>query len=114
MPWCLDLAKKFGLVGAVFFTQSCAVGSIYYHVQRGLIKVPVTETEISVPGLPLLEHQDLPSFVSDFGSYPSALFHLLVDQFSNIDKADWVLCNTFYELEQEVCCVTKIYYCISC
>ncbi|KAI5315343.1 hypothetical protein L3X38_044519 [Prunus dulcis] len=26
---------------------------------------------------------------------------LNLDQFSNLDKADWVLCNTFHELEQE-------------
>ncbi|KAL6211834.1 hypothetical protein ACLB2K_017057 [Fragaria x ananassa] len=27
---------------------------------------------------------------------------MVVGQFSNVDEADWVLCNTFYELEPEV------------
>nr|POE96131.1 udp-glycosyltransferase 74e2 [Quercus suber] len=27
---------------------------------------------------------------------------MLVSQFSNVDKADWVLCNTLYRLEPEV------------
>jgi len=44
----------------------------------------------------------MPSFIYNFGvSYPT-FFDRIVGQFSNIDKADWVLCNTFYELEQEV------------
>ncbi|WRX10879.1 hypothetical protein QQP08_003366 [Theobroma cacao] len=34
LPWALNVANKFGLVGAVFFTQSSAVGSIYYHIYK--------------------------------------------------------------------------------
>lgn len=26
IPWSLDVAKKFGIAGAVFFTQYCAIG----------------------------------------------------------------------------------------
>ncbi|XP_062173992.1 UDP-glycosyltransferase 74F2-like [Alnus glutinosa] len=101
LPWALDVAKKFGLVGAVFFTQSCAVDNILFHVYKGVLKLPLSEPEILLPGLPPLQPQDTPSFICDFGSYP-AFFDMVVQQFSNIDKADWVLCNTFYELEQEV------------
>ncbi|KAB1223562.1 UDP-glycosyltransferase 74F2 [Morella rubra] len=101
LPWPLDIAKKFGLVGAVFFTQSCVVNSIYYHVHKGELKLPLSEPEIFLPGLPPLEPQDMPSFIYDWGSYPGGL-DMLVNQFANIDKADWVLLNTFYELEQEV------------
>jgi pathogen-inducible salicylic acid glucosyltransferase len=101
LPWALDIAKKFGLVGAVLFTQSCAVDNIYYHVHKGVLKVPLSETEILLPGLPPLQPQDMPSFIYDFGSDP-AYYDTLVGQFHNFDKADWVLVNTFYELEQEV------------
>ncbi|XP_059434663.1 UDP-glycosyltransferase 74F2-like [Corylus avellana] len=101
LPWALDVAKKFGLIGAVFFTMSCAVDNILYQVHKGALKLPLSESEILLPGLPPLEREDMPSFISDFGSYP-AFFDMVVQQFSNIDKADWVLCNTFYELEQEV------------
>ncbi|KAK9941777.1 hypothetical protein M0R45_007471 [Rubus argutus] len=101
MPWPLDVARKFGIVGAVFFTQSCAVDNIYYHVNKGLLKLPLTDSEILLPGMPPLEPLDLPSFVYDFGSYP-AVFEVVIGQFSNVDKADWVLCNTFYELEEQV------------
>ncbi|GLT64025.1 hypothetical protein SLA2020_365420 [Shorea laevis] len=101
LPWALDIAKKFGLVGAVLFTQSCAVDNIYYHVHNGVLKVPLSETEILLPRLPPLGAQDMPSFIYDVKSDP-AFFDMVVAQFSNVDKADWVLVNTFYELEQEV------------
>ena len=102
LPWALDVAKKFGLVGAAFFTQSCAVGNIYYHVYKGVLKVPLSETEILLPGSPSLRAPDMPSFIYQFGISNPVILDILGGQFSNIDKADWVLCNTFYELEQEV------------
>ncbi|KAI5315340.1 PREDICTED: UDP-glycosyltransferase [Prunus dulcis] len=111
MPWPLDVAKKFGIVGAVFFTQSCAVDNIFYHVHQGLLKLPLPpDSEILLPGLPPLQPSDMPSFIYVYGSYP-AFFTMVVDgQFSNVDKADWVFCNTFYELEEEVVdCMAKLW-----
>ncbi|KAB2602440.1 hypothetical protein D8674_003445 [Pyrus ussuriensis x Pyrus communis] len=103
MPWPLDVDRKFGIVGAVFFTQSCAVDNIYYHVQQGLLKLPLPpDSEILLPGLPPLQPSDMPSFIHVFGSYPAFFKMVVDDQFSNVDKADWILCNTFYELEEEV------------
>ncbi|KAK9225648.1 hypothetical protein WN943_010691 [Citrus x changshan-huyou] len=67
LPWALDVAKKFGLLGATFLTQSCAVCCIYYHVNRGLLKLPLTGNDILLPGMPPLEPQDMPSFVYDLG-----------------------------------------------
>ncbi|KAE9463717.1 hypothetical protein C3L33_04405, partial [Rhododendron williamsianum] len=102
LPWALDVAREFGLVGAAFFTQSCAVSNVYYHVRKGILKLPFEEGKaILVPGLPPLERSETPSFVGDYGSFP-AFCDMLVNQFSNIDKADWVLFNTFYDLEEEV------------
>ncbi|XP_022722111.1 UDP-glycosyltransferase 74F2-like [Durio zibethinus] len=102
MPWALDVAKQFGLITAPFFTQMCAVDYIYYNVHHGLLSLPVSSTPVSLPGLPLLEHGDLPSFLcSSEGSYAAYLKRAL-NQFSNLDKADCILVNTFYNLEDEV------------
>ncbi|CAL9022640.1 unnamed protein product [Prunus brigantina] len=103
MTWPLDVARKFGIAGAVFFTQSCAVENIYYHIHEGLLKLPLADDQsrILLPGLPPLEPLDLPSFVYDFGSYPD-FYQASLAQFSNVDKADWILFNTFYELEEQV------------
>ncbi|XP_030521769.2 mogroside IE synthase-like [Rhodamnia argentea] len=99
LPWALDVAQKFGLVGAAFFTMSCAVNSVFYHCQKGLLEVPVRK-QVLLPGMPPLEPQDMPSYVCDLESYPT-FFRVLVNQFSNLDRADWVLCSGVYELEQE-------------
>ncbi|GLT64022.1 hypothetical protein SLA2020_365390 [Shorea laevis] len=39
LPWALNIAKKFGLLGAVFFTQSCTVDNIYNHVYKGVLNL---------------------------------------------------------------------------
>ncbi|XP_050366365.1 mogroside IE synthase-like [Argentina anserina] len=101
MPWPLDVAKGFGIVGVPFFTQSCAVNNIYCHVHQGLLKVPPSTDETLLPGVRVpLRASDMPSFVSAPSQYP-AFLRMVVDQFSNVDKADWIFCNTFYELEVE-------------
>ncbi|TYH64012.1 hypothetical protein ES332_D07G236800v1 [Gossypium tomentosum] len=101
LPWALDVAKQFGIPSAVFFTQSCAVNSVYYHVSKGLLQLPLPVPHVSLPGLPPLQVSELPSFVARYGSYP-AWFDVVVNQFSNIDGADWVFFNIFYDLEKEV------------
>ncbi|CAN1252437.1 UDP-glycosyltransferase 74F2 [Linum perenne] len=73
LPWALDVAKDHGLYAASFFTQ---------------------------PWLPDMEPRDMPSFVNAPEAYP-AYFAMVVNQFSNTEKADYVLINTFYELEKE-------------
>ncbi|CAL1401194.1 unnamed protein product [Linum trigynum] len=102
IPWCLDVAKEFGILTADFFTQSCAVDAIYYGVREG--KVPVGETTGYnfgvIPGLPALERRDLPTLLHDCGPDPDP-FGLILGQFSNAEQADWVLCNSVLEVEQE-------------
>ncbi|CAK8542574.1 unnamed protein product [Lathyrus sativus] len=101
MPWCLDVAKRFGIIGASFLTQNLVMNSIYYHVHLGKLKPPFAEQVISLPALPPLQHKDMPSFYFTYEQDPS-LLDLVVAQFSNIEKADWILCNSFFELEKEV------------
>ncbi|EOX93683.1 PREDICTED: UDP-glycosyltransferase 74G1 [Theobroma cacao] len=101
LDFALDVAKQFGIRTAAFFTQACAVNSVYYHVSRGLLQLPLPEPKVSLPGLPPLEVSELPSFVCHHGSYP-AWFDVVVNhQFSNINEADWVFLNIFYDLEKE-------------
>ncbi|CAN4085658.1 unnamed protein product [Withania somnifera] len=101
MPWALDVAKEHGLIGVCFFTQSCAVNYIYYYVHHGKLKLPISSTPVKIPGLPELELRDMPSFIYVHGTYP-AYFELVLNQFMNVDKADYVFVNSFYKLEAEV------------
>ncbi|XP_031119333.1 UDP-glycosyltransferase 74F2-like isoform X4 [Ipomoea triloba] len=102
LPWVVDVAGEEGISGAAFFTQSCAVDGIYYYCQQGRFKVPLGGDQVvEIPGLPCLEPKDMPSFIYSPESYPMAL-EMLMNQFCNIQKADWILVNTFYELELQV------------
>ncbi|KAL5167229.1 UDP-glycosyltransferase 74E1 [Glycine soja] len=69
--------------------------------RSGKLRVPLTKNEISLPLLPKLQLEDMPSFLSSTDGENLVLLDLAVAQFSNVDKADWILCNSFYELEKE-------------
>jgi pathogen-inducible salicylic acid glucosyltransferase len=86
MPWALNVAQKLGLDGAPFFTQACVVNAIYYHAHQGAIQMPLEGSSISLPSMPSLEINDLPSILYDTGSYPDIL-NVVVDQFSNFQEA---------------------------
>ena len=86
IPWTLDIARKYGLDGAPFFTQSCAVNVIYYHLHQGTIKLPLEGPTVSLPSMPTLAMNDLSSFLYNPGSYP-VLLRLALDQFSNFQEA---------------------------
>ncbi|XP_058772339.1 UDP-glycosyltransferase 74B1-like [Vicia villosa] len=101
LPWALDVAKKHGIYGAAFFTNSAAVCNIFCRIHRGLIDVPVDDLPLIVPGLPPLECRDLPSFIRFPESYP-AYMAMKLSQFSNLNLADWTFVNTFQALEGEV------------
>ncbi|KAH0740119.1 hypothetical protein KY290_033162 [Solanum tuberosum] len=111
LPWAVEVAKNFRLVSAAFFTQNCAVDNIYYHVHKGVIKLPPTQNdeEISIPGFSsTIEASDVPSFV--ISPEAERILEMLANQFSNLDKVDWVLINSFHELEKEVIdWMSKIY-----
>ncbi|KAL6582341.1 hypothetical protein OROMI_006355 [Orobanche minor] len=101
LAWVLDLTKKYHIKGASFFTQACAVDYVYYYVHHGVLNLPVeTPPTVELPGLPPLDLADMPSYIYVPGSYP-AYFQLLLSQFVNVEKADFVLVNTFYALETE-------------
>ncbi|XP_031257479.1 UDP-glycosyltransferase 74E2-like [Pistacia vera] len=101
IPWILDIARGFGMDGAPFFTQPWAVNSIYYHFLQGQFKIPLEEPIVSLPSMPPLKLNDLPSFFDATDAYPTSL-NMLVNQFSNVEKLNWLFCNTFDELEDEI------------
>ena len=101
-PWALNVAKQFGLRGASFFTQCWAVNAIFYHLKQGTFRVPLEEPVVSLPSMPELGISDLPSFICDNSRAYPGLCKLVKDQFSNFQEADWVFCNTYDKLENEV------------
>jgi len=104
LPWVPEVANKFDIPLAFFWTQSSAVYSIYYYFSRGLT-IPgdgrgKTTDVIEIPGLPLLNVSDLPTFLQPSNVYVF-LLRLVIDQFDPLSKATWILGNSFEELESE-------------
>ncbi|XP_015059609.1 UDP-glycosyltransferase 74E2-like [Solanum pennellii] len=100
--WAIDLAHDLGLKGAAFFTQSCALSVVYYHMDPEKNNICVFDDDgVCLPSLPLLQKQDLPSFVCQTDLYPS-LKKLVFSRNINFKKADWLLFNSFDVLEKEV------------
>lgn len=102
LPWVVEVPKKFGLVAIEFFTQHSGVNLVEYHYYHKLIPYPV-ESPVTIPGLPLLQPEDVPSYGVYLGN-----FTLMASQFSTVDKADFAVVNTFYKMEEEVSSRTSV------
>nr|AKA44577.1 UGTPg20 [Panax ginseng] len=98
----LELAHKLGLRGASLFTQTCAVCSVYYHVQRGSLALPLEGHTVSLPSIPVLEMEDLPSLVQPHDRLYPGLLEVIKKQFVDLEKADWIFFNVFDKLEEEI------------
>ncbi|EEF42275.1 UDP-glucosyltransferase, putative [Ricinus communis] len=104
LPWALDVARQHGIFGAPFFTNSAAVSSIFCRLHHGFLSLPLDvegDKPLLLPGLPPLYYSDLPTFLKIPESYPAYLA-MKLNQFSNLDMADWIFANTFEELESKV------------
>lgn len=102
-PWAWDVAQKFGIVGAMFSTQNCIVTYLYYCVHQGVLSFPISSRPDFIPGLQMLQLQDIPSYLSmelkDL--YPS-FTHLVLRQFHTTQNPHFILVNTSYGLEDQV------------
>ncbi|KAK6160880.1 hypothetical protein DH2020_004261 [Rehmannia glutinosa] len=101
IPWASKVAAELGIAKAAFFTQSCAFVAFCYPMHCDLSGVTPSVPFLSMPGLPELRLPNLPSFGPETGHYPPIIRYIL-SQFDNSEKADWVLFNSFYKLEEEV------------
>ncbi|KAL9664860.1 hypothetical protein QQ045_020269 [Rhodiola kirilowii] len=96
-PWALDVARRYGLIGAAFFAQNCFVSAVYYRFSVG----KMSDSDDVVGALPELETRDLPSFLQDENS-PKTILEMLASKFRNLHEAEFVFFNTFDKLEEEV------------
>nr|XP_009590343.1 UDP glycosyltransferase 9-like [Nicotiana tomentosiformis] len=100
--WIIDLAHQLGLKVAAFSPIPCAPSAIYYHMHPETSKIPLDGSTLSLPSLPLLEKEDLPSFVYQHRDLHPTIARLFFGLTINLKKADWLLFNTFDVLENEV------------
>ncbi|XP_078443707.1 gallate 1-beta-glucosyltransferase-like [Wolffia australiana] len=103
IPWVMDVAGEMGIPRAVLWVQSVAVFSAYFHYHRNLVEFPSEskpDLTVELPGVPVLDPQDVPSFLMPGNPFPSLTTAILA-QFSNVEDADWVFANSCEEMESE-------------
>ena len=101
LPWAVDIAKQHGIGAAPFITQSCTIAAIYYNLYQERFTLPLQEPGVSLPSLPLLRMDDMPSIISQPASYPFIL-RVCLEMFHNFHEVNWAFCNSFDKLEEEV------------
>lgn len=101
LPWVLDIARGRGLLAASFFTQSCSVCAVYYHLKNELLMFPDADRVVSMPALPRFKTGELPVFPKVMDPN-NTIMNFIIAQFSNLEEVDWIFFNTFDKLEYEV------------
>ncbi|KAL0334910.1 UNVERIFIED_CONTAM: Gallate 1-beta-glucosyltransferase [Sesamum radiatum] len=103
IPWVSDVAESLGIPSAMLWVQSCACFSAYYHYFNKLVPFPSEEEpeiDVQLPHVPLLKHDEIPSFLHPSTPYPF-LGRAILGQFKNLSKPFCILMDTFQELEHE-------------
>ncbi|GER54288.1 UDP-Glycosyltransferase superfamily protein, partial [Striga asiatica] len=98
--WGYDVARKYGLVFVSLWTQRAAVLSIYCHVDLLRANDNRGNAIDYIPGVKPLEPKDLMSFLQETDT-SSPMHRVIHKAFSDVKKADFILCNTVVELEPE-------------
>lgn len=104
IPWVSDVADSLNLPSAMLWVQSAACFSAYYHYYHNLVPFPSeSQMDISVqlPNIPLLKHDEVPSFLYPTTPYPF-LRRAILGQFKNLTEPFCILMDTFEELEKDV------------
>jgi len=105
LAWVPEVAKKFNIPSAFFWTQSCAVFLVYHHFIYGKLatgwnEILKTTEAIEIPGLPPLSVSDLPSFLLPTNPYVN-IWRIALEQYRSLPEVTWVLGNSFDKLESE-------------
>ncbi|OMO73984.1 UDP-glucuronosyl/UDP-glucosyltransferase [Corchorus capsularis] len=104
IPWASDVAESLNIPSAMLWVQSCASFAAYYHYNNGSVPFPTEtdpEIDVQLPAMPLLKHDEIPSFLHPSTPY-GVLGKAILGQFKNLNKPFCVLMDTFQELEHEL------------
>ncbi|XP_020420789.1 UDP-glycosyltransferase 86A1 isoform X2 [Prunus persica] len=103
-PWSATIANKYNLVNISFWTEPALVLSIYYHLdllrERGHYGSHDNreDTVDYIPGVQAIEPKDLMSHLQE-ADISTPMHRALHKAFHEVQRADFILCNTVQELE---------------
>ncbi|GLJ20497.1 hypothetical protein SUGI_0373060 [Cryptomeria japonica] len=90
LRWAVPLAKKHALKSVSLWTESVTRFSIFYHSD---LVVGVEGCIDNIPGVPPLQHTDLPS------PFVTPLRVEFLRCFDTVKEADWIVANSMYPLD---------------
>ncbi|KAA0035233.1 hypothetical protein IC582_026786 [Cucumis melo] len=104
--WPSKVAKKFGLLYVSFWTEPALVFTLYYHlnllrINRHFACQDIREDAIDyIPGVPTIDPKDMMSYLQETDT-TSVCHQIIFAAFQDVRKADFVLCNTIQDLEND-------------
>ncbi|KAL5546133.1 hypothetical protein UlMin_005820 [Ulmus minor] len=106
--WPSMIAKKYNLVNVSFWTEPALVFSLYYHLDLLKINGHFAAKENRddsigyIPGVKAIEPKDLPSYLQETDLSKTLMHQIINKGFQDVKNADFILCNTIQELENDV------------
>nr|GMD25420.1 UDP-glycosyltransferase 86A2-like [Ipomoea batatas] len=100
------LAKKYKLLFVSFWTEPALVFTLYYHLHLLRLNghfgcIDMREDDIEyVPGVKSIQAKDLMSYIQETET-ETVCHQIIFNSFRDARNADFVLCNSVQELEQE-------------
>lgn len=105
LTWAMDVARKFGIYSALLLTVCASVSALFWHIHQGALSFPLKLEEnalpLTVPGIPPIRHNELPTFLARPDSQ-SAYLSLIMGMYATLDQNDFVFINSSEDLEVEV------------
>nr|GME21355.1 crocetin glucosyltransferase, chloroplastic-like [Ipomoea batatas] len=111
LPWVADVARAVHVPSAFLVIQCTAALAIYHHFfnanngvhKDGVIDINDPSFSLKLPGLPLLSHKEIPSFLIPSDHLNSLMTGTLRDHMEVLEKDPnpLVLINTFEALEEK-------------
>ncbi|XP_010273391.1 PREDICTED: UDP-glycosyltransferase 83A1-like isoform X2 [Nelumbo nucifera] len=107
LKWPMEVAEKMGIKRAAFSTTSVGVLALLLHIPKLIQAGIINEAGIALknemiqlsPNAPAISTADLVWNCTDDPAMRDILFKAALDAKSVAKLWDWVLCNSFYELE---------------
>ncbi|XP_031493836.1 putative UDP-glucose glucosyltransferase [Nymphaea colorata] len=101
VPWVLDVGARLGIPCATLWIQSYALYAMYRSHHQDPSRFEENGSHLTIPGLPPIRTEDLPSLVRADNPY-QIFTRLLAEQFEKMKANRWVFANSIAELESEI------------
>ncbi|XP_065866696.1 UDP-glycosyltransferase 86A2-like [Euphorbia lathyris] len=107
--WPFKIAKKFRLLYVSFWTEPALVFTLYYHLHLLRINRHFDSQDAErrhdepidyIPGVKAMEVKDTPSYLQELDT-TSVCHQIIFKSFNEAKGADFVLCNSVQELEND-------------